>query len=91
MNRRHFLKQLGGAAAAVTLSPLLDLAPIEYMSGPITWNDRLWLHGAPVVGDQQWHQNMIFFLGRQWIGVNRGNGWECLSAALPSTTKRNTF
>lgn len=29
MNRRDFLKRLGGAAAALTLSPLLDLAPIE--------------------------------------------------------------
>lgn len=28
MDRRDFLRRLGGAAAAVTLSPLLDLAPI---------------------------------------------------------------
>lgn len=28
MNRRDFLKRLGGAAAAVALSPLLDFAPI---------------------------------------------------------------
>lgn len=28
MNRRDFLKRLGGAAAAVALSPLLDFTPI---------------------------------------------------------------
>lgn len=35
MNRRDFLKRLGGAAAAVALSPLLDLAPIE--AAPEAW------------------------------------------------------
>ena len=29
MNRRDFLRRLGGAAAAIALTPLLDLAPIE--------------------------------------------------------------
>lgn len=28
MNRRDFLRRLGGAAATVTLSPLLDLAEV---------------------------------------------------------------
>lgn len=33
MNRRDFLKRMGGAVAAITLSPLLDLCPVEQTGG----------------------------------------------------------
>lgn len=40
MNRRDFLKRLGGAAATIALSPMLDLAEvIEPLSIPGTYGD----------------------------------------------------
>ncbi len=65
MNRRDFLARLGGAAAAITLSPVLDTLPI--LPAPsvapvcetdfvayICWKSRLWIENPAHCGILTW-------------------------------------
>lgn len=49
MNRRDFLQRLGGAAAAVALSPMLDLAEIIPAPSLAIGGDVIW--GIPALVD----------------------------------------
>lgn len=50
ITRRGFLKRLGGAAAAITLSPLLDFAPIKPIAEPHAMG-AIMFKNIPIIAD----------------------------------------
>ncbi len=75
MNRRGFLKACAvgfGAVVAVAKLPaaLFDATPTRLFDGPLTFR------GVPVMYDQYCPKNTIYFINKETLWVNSGNGWE---------------
>lgn len=66
MNRRSFLQLLGGAAAAIGLSPMLDLAPIEVVPS-VAGFAPIYFKNIPIVYDAACPSSTVYFLSTRGI------------------------
>ncbi len=81
MNRRDFLKRLGGAAAAVSLSPLLDLAEILPTPVPAAFVGPIYFKGIPLVYDQFCPTRTVY-LHASGVWMTSDGVWKKISRAV---------
>lgn len=85
MNRRDFLKRLGGLAAAVTLSPMLDLAPIE--AAPSAYGGLTYM-GIPLVFDACCPADQFYFISPKAIWLIKADHAYRITNLTPMYPKR---